>query len=583
MLDAILQKIEDDNDMKIAEFDVSDTINNDKTIEEGDFAAKAEMIAFSLSENFEHRYTDWNTYFGPRVMVLQDNTVLESPPKEQITGEVYSYWQKRYHEAKHPILRARYAGLLFDFAYHCTGKNADYKFVPEYITALLDAVDSRLFRYQTSAFIKIDQAISLAIKYNLPELLERSKKVLFQFEKEIPDDHPGLWINTYDLLIKKPRTKLTDEEEKQIIDDLEGRFTRLTTKSANRVFDPHSAEAAVEALVEYYNKAKREEEIKRIVSLMGKAYENQIDESTGFQAMSRLQRLHKFYSNFKFVDDAERILVRIRKQGPEYAESLSSHEFKVELPKEKVDEFIEANLAGSAEEILANIATNFIPNAKQAELEVQAQAKVTPFQFTISRDIIDKTGRIVSVVNSISEDLPGHVAQRISHNIGVMSLFLSRVFELGIMRKTITADSVIAFMKKSAAFTIERHPLLERGIQAYFDNDYITSVHVLIPQIEEGCRHILEVNGINTWATRDGRSYQVKLFEKILREEDFGHLVSDDIAQYFRVLFTDQRGWNLRNDVCHGISDMNSFNIEVANRVIHSVLTLALVRLRESQ
>lgn len=112
MLVDILQRFEDDRATPIAEFNISDAINNDQTITD-DFDAKAEIIAFSLSENFEHRYTDWNTYFGPRVMVLEDRTVLESPSKTLITKDVYDYWAHRYQQVEHPVLKARYAGLLF--------------------------------------------------------------------------------------------------------------------------------------------------------------------------------------------------------------------------------------------------------------------------------------------------------------------------------------------------------------------------------------------------------------------------------------------------------------------------------------
>jgi hypothetical protein len=32
----------------------------------------------------------------------------------------------------------------------------------------------------------------------------------------------------------------------------------------------------------------------------------------------------------------------------------------------------------------------------------------------------------------------------------------------------------------------------------------------------------------------------------------------DNLSFYFRILLTDQRGWNMRNNVCHGISPANA-------------------------
>ena len=50
---------------------------------------------------------------------------------------------------------------------------------------------------------------------------------------------------------------------------------------------------------------------------------------------------------------------------------------------------------------------------------------------------------------------------------------------------------------------------------------------------------------------------------------------------YFRVLLTDKRGWNLRNNVAHGMSVMKDFDKQTADRLLHAFLCLGLVRLKE--
>jgi hypothetical protein len=55
-------------------------------------------------------------------------------------------------------------------------------------------------------------------------------------------------------------------------------------------------------------------------------------------------------------------------------------------------------------------------------------------------------------------------------------------------------------------------------------------------------------------------------------------------APYFQVLFTDQRGWNIRNDVCHGISPVQAFSWpSLTDRIFHALLILATMREREGK
>ncbi|HWF06282.1 MAG TPA: DUF4209 domain-containing protein, partial [Candidatus Angelobacter sp.] len=44
------------------------------------------------------------------------------------------------------------------------------------------------------------------------------------------------------------------------------------------------------------------------------------------------------------------------------------------------------------------------------------------------------------------------------------------------------------------------------------------------------------------------------------------------------VLYIDRRGLNIRNDLTHGLMEMDRFNRAIADRVFHSLLVLALIR-----
>ena len=70
----------------------------------------------------------------------------------------------------------------------------------------------------------------------------------------------------------------------------------------------------------------------------------------------------------------------------------------------------------------------------------------------------------------------------------------------------------------------------------------------------------------------------LKTLDDLLREETVVKVLGENVVHYFRVLFTDRRGWNLRNDVCHGITSLAAFSPQMTDRIFHALLVLALLR-----
>ncbi|MCD8210884.1 MAG: DUF4209 domain-containing protein, partial [Prevotella sp.] len=119
--------------------------------------------------------------------------------------------------------------------------------------------------------------------------------------------------------------------------------------------------------------------------------------------------------------------------------------------------------------------------------------------------------------------------------------------------------------------------IIERGIEAYLQEDYLVAIHLLIPQIEEAVRLILEMNGgVKIKPKND--AYQLKTLDDILRDPIMVNSMGEDICFYFQQIFTNVRGLNLRNDVCHGILAHEKFNFMTADLVFHALLTLGLVK-----
>ncbi|HEY4325938.1 MAG TPA: DUF4209 domain-containing protein [Mucilaginibacter sp.] len=544
---------------------------------------KAELIAFDFAENYRSEKTGWGTYFGPMfVMNNGDGTATESPSISLVDATMIDYWEERASDAVNPILKARYSGLVWDFKHKITGISPSHEIAKIYIRALIDTAAGDYHRYPTATFGKLKRALTLAIAINHEELIRQAKNGIIGYENgHAKDDKPGLWGYSFDLLVNNKKVNLSNEEEQQIVGELENKLARLTaTDSSDQKINPWAAEAAAERLGNYYRKAGDSENSRRVILSIGDAFQKILDEGSAMQVSGWLDHLFKLYNKFNLKEEAAEILLKIREVGPKAAQELKpvTHEFN--LPKDEFEQYIKEMTDGEKEDILFKIATQYLPNKEEVKKEIFKLRNSAPFVFLISQQLQDEKGRVVATVGSLDDDLDGHIVRQVSQNLSFSAPFLRSVIQRAIDARGLSKDDILKFIQKSPVVDENRYPIIERAINAYFDKDYMVFVHLAIPQIEEAVRNIVEMAGGNVLKTARGGGYHLRTFDDILRDDIIKEALGEDFADYYKMLFTDQRGWNLRNNVCHGMTRPRNFNNQTSDRVLHALLCLTLLEIK---
>lgn len=134
----------------------------------------------------------------------------------------------------------------------------------------------------------------------------------------------------------------------------------------------------------------------------------------------------------------------------------------------------------------------------------------------------------------------------------------------------------------SPVFPEETKPIIKTGLKAFFEKNYVVAIHLLIPQIENSLRNLSQLIGSPIYKPHRQGGLLLKNFEELIRDEKIKEILGEDIVLYLRVLFTDQRGWNVRNIVCHGMAPLSAFDQPVADRIFHTLLLLSLIQKQES-
>jgi hypothetical protein len=572
---------------QVSELEISETLEKFAKKEYGENCGenipetlRAEMMAFDFMEDYTNSETGWGTYFGPMsVLPIKEKGIIEIPSIQSTTPSIIDYWEKRANESKNPILKARYADLVWDFAEKIKRTKPDYKIAVIAIESIIDIADRDLHKYQISVITKLKRALSLALSLNNKELISKVKDTIIAYENKVAeDDKLGLWGFSFDLLLKNKNVQLTPEEKDRIIQDLEERLSRLSKSSDYNFW---AAENASLRLTEYYNLINKKEDAKKVLLTYGKIVQAAVSIQPSAQvAIAWLERLFHIYMQYGLKNEANNVSIEIRKLGAKANSELKTIEASVTIPTKEIEEFINALIDGDLKTALARVTVYYIPKKEEVKKQLDDLSKEVPIQFLFTSKIQDSSGRIIATIGPLKEDVEGHVISQISQNISFSSIFLRDTIKALVSKFNLDAKTIMDYLYESPIFEEDRRAFIAKGVEEYLNGDYIVALHILIPQIEALIRNLEEKTGGAVFKLSRFGGFNYRTLDDMLWDENIRGVLGEDATLYFRVLLVDPRGWNLRNNICHGISAPETLNATTSDRVFHSLLCLSLIRER---
>jgi len=148
----------------------------------------------------------------------------------------------------------------------------------------------------------------------------------------------------------------------------------------------------------------------------------------------------------------------------------------------------------------------------------------------------------------------------------------------------LSATTLLPILYRSPLFDPDRAGLFEQALEAYFHGDSVKSIHVLLPQVEHSLRRLLAGMGKATDKKRSTKSNNYVMVEKnlneILCEPEVVKALTPDAAFQFRMVLCDERGFNLRNNVLHGLVPATAFQPYPAYWLFHVVCWMSMLRER---
>lgn len=529
---------------------------------------------------FDFRLVDegslWGTQYGPKFEATNvDGTPHYRPDIAEIDEEIVAHWERRTEEATHPVLRARYADVVWDLKKRVTNKRANVQFAQRAIDAYLDGIAENLFKQPIHAARAGRRALGLASSINDEERIQRCKDIMLAlFDTNLRPGRIGVWVKLYDNLTENKKTELVAEETTQLIQGLERMLTTCTTPGEG--FDPDGAEAAARRLAPHYERQGNKEEAQRAIRSYGSAFEQLAAQADPMMAMAWLQPVHDEYKNRGMTDDALRVQAASTEKGKNVASDLKEIRVPIEFTEEQLQQFVKDLTQGSARDALLRIAREFIPKTDKIKELLQEMRTAAPLMALIgvTRIVGD---HFAAQAGNIEDDSEGRLIMQLAQHLDIYNLILNRTLDHLRTRAELTTDTILAVLYESPIFTEERRQLLREGVAACLDGDHTKAVHVIVPQIEQALRQLLTLKGVPTLKPGRNGTMQLKNLNDILREPAIKEALGEDIRLYLLTFLADERGQNIRNTVCHGLAAPAQFTQQLADQTLHALLAISLV------
>ena len=575
----------DDDVKKMSYYDICSAINSCDTEDQSSFEAKAEIIGMSFVEDAGNK--EWGCYYGPKLTWTEKDMgeMVYMPDMADITSEYIEYWTKRAAETKNPLLKMRYTGLVWEFGKRVTGKDPDFKDIKQqFIISSVETVEQDLAEYAISGLTYSKRAIEKSISIRNTELTGRCIKAMLAYQTRYEkDDLAGIWGPPFRIMME--HIEFFGKFESDMLKAMLDRFERIESQCNGNGQESnasiHTLKAITELLADYYVQKHDIGKIKEYLDRYHACLVILYDSQGAMWSHGMIQGLQNLYRKCNLSKDANRLYLEIQSLASRILAEMKPVQISVPIDNEQIEKYFKPLLEGSAEEVLTNYMLKYLINLDDERKKQKEEAEQSPLMDMIRTVVYNQAGMPINNIGVGERAEEQKFSYGIYRRMLISSFFVKIHIQKMKIKEIYTYDMVMNLFKNSPLILDSQRPLLEKGMNAYFEQDYIVACHLLVPLFEDAIRVLAASNGHEVLRPnadpQEGNEY-ISL-DRLLDEIESDNDNLKNIVVYFKNVFTDKFGWNTRNLLCHGVLPASAFNDTLADRVVHAFLLLSLFKL----
>ena len=138
-------------------------------------------------------------------------------------------------------------------------------------------------------------------------------------------------------------------------------------------------------------------------------------------------------------------------------------------------------------------------------------------------------------------------------------ILVSNTFEYIRSRFLIEESDVKKIVDVSCAIPEGRKESYTKGLMFGFSGDFLTALSILIPQIENAVRYLAVECGEPVYNMNEEGIEEIKSMHAVLELEGVKESLDEDLIFALNTIFCSKFGFNMRNNVAHGMLDDQAF------------------------
>lgn len=495
------------------------------------------------------------------------------------------YYKKRLDETDNPLHKARYAYAIWTFERDI---NYAQKAVEYFLRTGKRCINGGLYegKWDLVTFCfefatKLSLALNLQQPLDITSVLENTFSAIDTLQKngemgKMMVDLVGVVASLAENIVRRPELR-----ENQRIREIIKKVMKISNEIANYWHKEKSYHWQQSYLKESVKLVKFLGEHKRARDFLIKIAESLVEEGRSKSANKFVESFFyeealKIYFDLGMSQKVDELKAKIREC---LREAVKRGEFKevsvpIEVPvPDFVKGYTEKLQEKKPEEILQTILNNcyFIPNKKQVIKTVESIKQQFPLSFVFPRKEIERDAprRTFTEETQIFEL---KVKRQFNIEPKVRELLLHGLFK-ELFKEKVGAEDILAFLKKGKNISENNFKLLEAGIWHHFRENYVASIHILTPQIEEMLRNLL-VNHrvVPTKYVPTDEGIEEKLLGGLIKKAK--DILGEDFSEYLEVRLTPSEA-NIRHKVCHGWMRFEEFTENLSLVLIYIILKLS--------
>ena len=267
------------------------------------------------------------------------------------------------------------------------------------------------------------------------------------------------------------------------------------------------------------------------------------------------------------IDRVHALLLRYQRENDSYSE----FSYGIDV-REIVENARHAVKGVPLQDSILIIAASFqSPSVKHLEELAKELQEKNPIQFMITKRMVDERGRVVGKrpgkdLNNIDEiDITTRATMYEEairfQELNAFGVILPALRQINLDHRVVPS-ALLQIVTNNPFVPKDREEIFLRGLYFGLCLDFMPAMHLLVPQVENSIRHVLERSGVVVSSLNSQEIQEVLGLDNLLRMPETKEILGDDLLFDLKGLFIERFGSNMRNRLAHGLlSDAESISL----------------------